>query len=76
MAKIHNPQDQNGIGLINQTIFDAEVQRATREESRIDAKLDTEIGRSTTEDARLDNKINAETSRATTAENNITSNLN
>lgn len=76
MAKIHKPQDQNGIDLINQTVFDNEHVLRVAEETRIDGKLDAEIKRSTEEDTRLDGAIKAETTRATGAENTITTNLN
>lgn len=71
MAKIHNPQDQNGIDLINQTVFDEEHTLRVAEETRIEGKLDAEVKRSTEEDTRLDGVIKAETSRATGAENAI-----
>lgn len=40
MAKIQNPQDQNGINLVNQETFNAEI-------SRIDTEIDTETQRAT-----------------------------
>ena len=76
MAKIHNPQDQNGIGLINQTVFDEEHALRVAEEARIDGKLDDEVTRSTEEDERLDSAIKAEADRATDEEERIEGELN
>ncbi len=76
MAKINNPQDQNGIGLINQTVFDEEHALRVAEETRIEGKLDAEVERSTNKDNSLDDKINAEISRATINESVISVILN
>lgn len=76
MAKIHKPQDQNGIDLINQTVFDNEHVLRVAEEARIEGKLDTEIERSTNKDNDLDEKINNEINRATTNESVISVILN
>ena len=69
MAKIHNPQDEKGISLINQTTFDAAVER-------IETNLNAEIVRSTEADDNLEGEISQvafvvadEISRATKAEN-------
>ena len=75
MAKIHKPQDQNGIDLINQTVFDNEHDLRVAEEVRIEGKLDAEVERSTNKDKDLDDAIEAETTRATAEETRIDTKL-
>lgn len=43
MAKIHNPQDQDGILLINQTTFDGEVATLTEADITLQRNINTEI---------------------------------
>ena len=73
MAKIYNPQDQNGIGLINQTIF-------SQRTDDIQRKLEIITGYEFTEDiedvGNLDSRITAEAIRASQAESRIESELN
>lgn len=82
MAKIHNPQDQNGIDLINQTILDGEVadlidKISEEEQARITADeeltktINDEITRAKAEELRLDTAINGEIVRAEKAESDL-----
>lgn len=64
MAKIQNPQDQNGIGLINQTIFDGEVTARTEADISLQENIDKEI-----EDRKA--AIESEKERAMNAESNL-----
>ena len=90
MAKIHNPQDQEGISLVNKTIFDTEVsrldaadiaetKRAEAAEAEIAANLAQEIldrKQAVEDEARTrQNADETEYNRAVERENEIDSNL-
>lgn len=76
MAKIHNPQNQDGIPLINQTIFNEEVnalkaadnaEALARKDAddELQANIDAEIERATTIESVLSTVIEDEIQRAT-----------
>ena len=64
MAKIHNPQDQNGVGLINQTVFDEEHALRVAEETRLDGAIKSETTRATGAENTITTILNAEVTRS------------
>lgn len=65
MAKIHNPQDQNGVGLINQTVFDEEHALRVAEETRLDGAIKSETTRATGAENTITTNLNVEVTRST-----------
>lgn len=80
MAKIQNPQDQRGIALINQTIFDKEHDTRVAREEDIQKNLESisgyKYGENVSAGADINTRINAEVSRALSQESRIESELN
>lgn len=82
MAKIHNPQDQDGILLINQTVFNGEVSARTEANTLLQSNIDNEIADRQAADNALQQNIeetetalqsiiNAEKERAMVAESTL-----
>lgn len=79
MAKIQNPQDQNGINLINQTLFDIEHEERVTREDDIQTKLTNITGYAFEEvqsDVNISFRIDKEVERASNEENRIEEELN
>lgn len=83
MAKIHNPQDQKGVDLINQTTFDDEVSLREAADTLLQTNIDNEVTarqaavegektRAEAAEAVLTQSINTEKERAMNAELNLT----
>ena len=72
MAKIHNPQDQDGILLINQTVFDGEVSARTEADTLLQSNIDAENARAEAAESTLQSNIDAEKERAMSAESALT----
>lgn len=86
MAKIHNPQDQDGIFLINQETFSEEVSARSAADTLIQSNIDAEIQnritavenektRAKEAETTLQTNINTEKERAITAESSLTTAL-
>ena len=86
MAKIHNPQDQDGIFLINQETFSEEVSARSAADTLLQSNIDVEIQnritavenektRAEEAETTLQNNINTEKERAITAESSLTTAL-
>ena len=71
MAKIHNPQDQDGILLINQTAFDGEVSARTEADTLLQSNIDNEVADRQAADSTLQSIIDAEKERAIIAESTL-----
>jgi hypothetical protein len=72
MSKIHNPQDQDGILLINQTAFDGEVSARTEADTLLQSNIDAENARAEAAESTLQSNIDAEKERAMSAESALT----
>lgn len=57
MAKIQNPQDQNGINLINQDTFETEIDRLDKVDSALLTNINDEINRANIAEEILDERI-------------------
>ena len=57
MAKIQNPQDQNGISLINQETFETEINRLEEDDSALLTNITDEISRANIAEEILDERI-------------------
>ena len=86
MAKIHNPQDQDGIFLINQETFSEEVSARSAADTLLQSNIDAEIQnritavenektRAEEAETALQTNINTEKERAITAESLLTTAL-
>ena len=71
MAKIHNPQDQDGILLINQTVFDGEVAARTGAVTLLQSNIDNEVADRQAADSTLQSIIDAEKERAIITESTL-----
>lgn len=67
MAKIHNPQDQDGILLINQTAFDGEVSARTEADTLLQSNIDNEVADRQAADSIIQQNIEEEIQNRLTA---------
>ena len=78
MAKIHKPQDQNGIDLINQTVFNKEHDTRVAREDDLQTKLTSITGytfEEITSEKNINTRISVEVQRAVDKESEIANNL-
>lgn len=75
MAKINRPQDENGIDLVNMTLFNEIAQGESQAVQELSDQLTQETTRATAAEAVLTAAIEAEETRATAAEGVLTNNL-
>ena len=75
MAKIHNPQDQDGIVLINQTVFDGEVSDRTQADTQLQTNIDNEVDARIQADTQLQTNIDSEVNNRTQADTELQTNI-